>query len=269
MLRDLFLCQLVFKICFHLCEDLFKCPRFLPKMITRFDPAEKVQHRIGREKFPEIDRYHQDDRIFLLKSCHFLVDRLDHRRREQHRHRYPQFPRPLQHFRYRQDPLPHLQRSIFLPRFFQLIRSLFLLPRFLCILCIVFYKSVIFLILYRHVLRPEFDVRKPVVFVRQIQIIFHQLPQKFRCSGPVGQHMEHFKIDPLLIICHFKQQALFIPDIKTAARFFILLPHFRMQAAHFQITPEQPFPYHRQKHRICLHRLIQRFLQDLLFYLFL
>ena len=162
-----------------------------------------------------------------------------------------------------QDPLMHPEPSVFLLRFLQLVRTALPSLRPARLFGIIFDKAVILLILYGHVLRMQAYVLQALAAVRQIQIILDQILQKFGRACPVRQDMEHFKINPFLIISHLKQQGLLVADIDPAAGLLVFLPDYRVKIAFFQIMPEQPLSEHRTEQRIGLQGTFQRRFQQI------
>ena len=258
----LLLRQLLLKLLPNLIQHRFKGAVPVPEIIPRLDPAEKVEHGIGREKFPQVHRDHQHHRPLLLLPRHFFMDGAKQRRSQKYGHGHPLPAGMLQHFLDRENPLVHPEPAVFLLRFFQLVGTAFALLRPARLLGIIFDKAVILLILDGHILRVQGYVLQALVPVRQVQVILYQLFEKLGCACAVCQDMEHFKIDSLLIISHLEQQGLFVPHIDPAAGFFVFFSHDRAEVAFFQVMPEQPLAEHRPKQRIGVQGTFQRRFQQ-------
>src|SRR5699024_5317009 len=112
------------------------------------------------------------------------------------------------------------------------------------------------------------DPGDPFIRMSQDKIILHKLQKKIHGARSVGQRVEHFEIDPVFIVCNFKQQRFFVRDIQPAAGRFFLFRRQWPDISPLQIEPEQTLPENRLKQRVFLHCLIQGRLKDLRLYRF-
>ena len=83
-----FRCQFFFKACIYFLHNI--CELFFStlKMISRFNPVEKIEHCIGRKEITQINRNHQYNRLAFLPSCHCPVNRTQIYRSQKYRHRH-------------------------------------------------------------------------------------------------------------------------------------------------------------------------------------
>ena len=92
---------------------------------------------------------------------------------------------------------------------------------------VIFAETVVFLIAYRNLFIRQYHICKAILLVREMQVILHHFPQKLGSPGSVRQGVEHFKIDPVVIIGHFKQKRLLVSYIQAAAGLLVLFSNNR------------------------------------------
>ena len=266
MLRDLLFYQLCLELLLHFIQHVSE-RTLLRKSIAHFDPAEEISHRLRRKKIPQIHRNHQRHRFFLPASGNLLMNGADQHGGKKRGNRSSVRTGFRQDFFHRYGYLQDLH--IVMGQFFSLQaycgRILFLFS--LSLGRIILRKAVFFLI-PRSDLFFFRDPGDPVIRMRQDQIILHKLQKKIHGARSVGQRVEHFEIDPVLIVCNFKQQRFFVRDIQPAAGRFFLFRRQWPDISPLQIEPEQALPENRLKQRVFLHCLIQGRLKDLRLYRF-
>ena len=107
------------------------------------------------------------------------------------------------------------------------------------------------------------DLGKCFLWMAQDQIIAHQFFQKQHRSGAVCQGMEYFEIDSGFIVRNLEKKRFVVGYVNLTARRTLFLFYFCWQIALLQIKPEKTFPQYHGKHRVMLHCLLQRFLQQI------
>ena len=104
---------------------------------------------------------------------------------------------------------------------------------------------------------------KDFLGMTQDQIIAHQFFQKQHRTGAVCQGMEYFEIDSGFIVRNLEKKRFVVGYVNLTARRTLFLFYFCWQIALLQIKPEKTFPQYHGKHRVMLHCLLQRFLQQI------